>query len=372
MNILKSQQITFINSIIIILFVKIISDDDVIKSFNDLTYSKVKKLDNGYILFVTYEGIYSYNSDLSTREYSYNFTESQKFDIDEHHMKNNLNQVGISQFSAEEGGNKYIIIYANNFIYVFSEKGEKLFLNELENKIEIDYPVNLMTYKYYDDNYYFVISYNVGDDGIIFNYYKVIINQEKIELSNQKEYTYPEDCFVNPQTLSSEIMIHSTYGKILTCFIGIKLKSENKNYIITLTFKMENDFIYLNTSNPYLESDNKNIYTIKTTLNEDKTKAFVCYSFENPNTAKCLYYDINENNFYDVFITETKCVSKYFAINLFYLKETKEFIFSCIDNSKENFYIRRVDNVFTAINDECIYHKSFTNCYSYIYFSITI
>ena len=117
MYILDSQQFMLINIIFIIFLVKINSNDDIIQSFNGLTYPKVKILDNGYILLVTYEGIYSYNSDLSTREYSYTFDESQKFEVIEYYMKNNLNQVGISQFSAEEGGNKYVIIYANNFIY---------------------------------------------------------------------------------------------------------------------------------------------------------------------------------------------------------------------------------------------------------------
>ena len=172
--------IILFNIIFHINFWKIYSDDNIIKSFNDLTYPKVKILDNGYILFVTYEGIFSYNSDLSTREFSYSLTESQKFSTDFLEMKNNLNQVGISQFSAEEGGNKYVIIYANNFIYVLSEKGEKLFLKELENKIEIDYPINLMAHKYYDGNYYFVISYNEGSEEITFDYYKITINQKKL------------------------------------------------------------------------------------------------------------------------------------------------------------------------------------------------
>ena len=362
--------ITLFSIIFHINFWKIYSDDDAIKLFSDLTYPKVKILDNGYILFVTYEGIYSYNSDLSNQEYSFTFNESQKFSTNEYYMKNNLNQVGISQFSAEEGGNKYVIIYANNFIYILSEKGEILFYKELENKIEVDYPVSLMPCKYYDGSYYFVISYNIANDGVYFNYYKTDINQPKIELICIQQFTYPSDTLVNPQTLSCEIMIHSSYGKIIPCFISIKLMQDSNFYFIGIIFNIETNFTYLNTSEPYLESDYKNITNIKTTLNEDKTKAFICYSIENPTKVKCLYYDINENKLYDVFITETNCNSNYFGINIFYFKETKEFIFSCIDNSKQSFYIKRVNNTFTEIDDECIYHKSFSNCNSYNYFSI--
>ena len=85
------------------IIVKIKSNDDIIKSFDELTYPKLKVLDNGNVLFVTYEGIFSYNSDLSIQCYSYNFSEAQKFIAQESIMKNTLNQVGISQFSDEEG-----------------------------------------------------------------------------------------------------------------------------------------------------------------------------------------------------------------------------------------------------------------------------
>ena len=373
MYILSSHRIILINIIFIIFLVKINSDNDVIKEFNDLTFPKVKALDNGYILFVTLQGIYSYNSNLLNPEFSYNFTDSQKFSYDEHKMRNNLNQVGICQFSAEEGGNKYVIIYANNFIYILSEKGEKIFFKELEDEIEVDYPVNLMPNKYYDGSYYFVITYNTRHPqhgGIInMNYYKIAINQEKIELISHREVDNP-DTFINPQTLSSEMMIHSQYGKIFSCFVCIRQRNDYNFYITAFTFSIDTDLNYLMMSNPCLEPDLENINTIKTTLNEDKTKAFVCYSIENLSKVKCLYFYINENKFYDVFITENSCNSNYFGINLFYFKETQEFIFSCIDNEQKSFYIKRVDNTFTNINDECIYHKFFANCYSYNYYSI--
>ena len=120
----------------------------------------------------------------------------------------------------------------------------------------------------------------------------------------------------------------------------------------------------------FKESDLGNINVIKTTLNEDKTKAFVCYLIENPKKAKCLYFNIIENKFYDVFLNETKCNTQYFGFNIFYFKETKEFIFSCNNNDKSTLYFKRVDKTFNVINDECIYEKKFTNCYEYSYFSV--
>ena len=160
MYILNFYRIILLNFIFNIILIKINSNDDIIKSFEELTYPKVKVLDNGKVLFVTYEGIFSYNSDLSIQYYSYHFSEDQKFLTQESTMKNTLNQVGISQFSGEEGGNKYVVVFAKNFIYCLSENGEVLFNKELTYKIEVDYPLSLMAFKYDNQEYYFVISFN--------------------------------------------------------------------------------------------------------------------------------------------------------------------------------------------------------------------
>ena len=149
MNILKFYRIILLIFIFNIIWVTINSNDELIKSFSELTFPKVKVLDNGNVLFVTYEGIFSYNSDLSIQLYAYNFSEIQKFSTEEFTMKNTLNQVGISQFSGEEGGDKYVIVYANNFIYCLSENGKVLFNKEIaHNKILVEYPMNLMAFKY--------------------------------------------------------------------------------------------------------------------------------------------------------------------------------------------------------------------------------
>ena len=332
MYILNFHKIILLNFIFNNILVKINSNDDIIKSFEELTYPKVKVLDNGNVLFVTYEGIFSYNSDLSMLYYSYIFSEDQKFIIDESIMKNTLNQVGISQFSDDEGGSKYVVIYAKNFIYCLSENGEVLFYKELINKIEVEYPLNLMALKYNNNEYYFIISFNaIKQENFYFYFFKIKINAQKIDFVWNQEMVYPSDCKANLNTLSSEVMILIN-EKVLTCFTGIQLYADHFFYIIAFTFKFESSFKHLMTSPPFKESDLRDINVIKTTLNEEKTKAFVCYLIESPNKAKCLYFDIIENKFYDVFLIETRCNSKYYGLNIFYFKETKEFIFSCNDN----------------------------------------
>ena len=67
-----------------------------IHSFPDSTYPKAKTLDNGYQLMITAQGIFSFNPQLSKVEYSYIFTESQKFSLSVYEMKNSINKVEIS------------------------------------------------------------------------------------------------------------------------------------------------------------------------------------------------------------------------------------------------------------------------------------
>lgn len=70
---------------------------------------------------VTAEGIFSFNPKLTKIEYSYNFTTSQKFSVETDDMKNTINKVEIAQFSDEDGGKEYVVIYANNYIYFLNE-----------------------------------------------------------------------------------------------------------------------------------------------------------------------------------------------------------------------------------------------------------
>lgn len=104
-----------------LLLINIYSDDCLTHSFPDLSYPKSKTLFNGYHIMVTAEGIFSFNPKLTKIEYSYNFTTSQKFSVETDDMKNTINQVEIAQFSDEDGGKEYVVIYANNYIYFLNE-----------------------------------------------------------------------------------------------------------------------------------------------------------------------------------------------------------------------------------------------------------
>ena len=148
-------------SFIIYAFInKVFAEDCLTHSFSDLNYPKALTLYNGYQLLVTSKGIYSFEPDLSNIAFHYNFTEEQKFSTDITKFKNTINQVELAQFNGENGGKKYVICFANNIIYFINENGKIIFYKELEKKVEVDYSITLVAYKYYSGDYYFVIAYN--------------------------------------------------------------------------------------------------------------------------------------------------------------------------------------------------------------------
>ena len=143
----KVALIIFIYNIIL---EKVFSDDC---SFPGLTFWKAKTLSNGYHLLVTHEGIFSFKPRLSKIAFSYTFTEEQKLEQSLETMKNTINQVEISQFSGDDGEEKNILCYANNYIYFLTPYGQVIFNQILENKIEVDYEINLIAYNYYNNEY---------------------------------------------------------------------------------------------------------------------------------------------------------------------------------------------------------------------------
>ena len=214
--------------ILYLIIFKVYSDDCVTHSFIDVTYPKGKTLDNGYQIMITAQGIFSFDPELSTVEYAYFFTESQKFSLDVYNMNNTINQVEISQFSDEEGGQKLVVLYAKNYVYIMTEFGELMFFQELENKVNTKYTITLVAYKYLNGIYYFIIGHNIFNSSNVkcsFFYYYKIINQNQIELeySNEVVFDSANELLINP--ISCQAMTNPLYQKVLTCFYNVNYPS---------------------------------------------------------------------------------------------------------------------------------------------------
>ena len=252
------------------------------------------------------------------------------------------------------------------------EKGKIILIEKLSN-INAKFILSLIAYKYNNGNYYFVLAYNFKDNvdnkylGLY--YYKIDYNKLEITLESFNEIlpTFNEIKYViNPYSISCQNMKSLTYGKVLTCFQGIS----NFKSIVAFNLNPDNNFELLFKSELYPDSDNYDINYIKTSINSDNSKAFICFAHQSPNKLKCIYYDINENKFFNI-SSSTKCNIKYFGFNLNYFMSSNEYVLSCLDNDLANLYIYRLNEDFSIINDNKINEQtSFLNCYNYDFFSI--
>ena len=279
--------------IIILFLFKICCNDSKCQSFLDLNYPKGLTLENGHQLLVTNKGIYSFYPGLSSIKYYYNFTEEQKITFNLYTMPDSVNQIEISQFSGEDGGKRYVICLAKDFLYFMDEKG-KIMHNEYIPDITAEYCLKLIAYKYYENDYYFIIAYNYfsnedNRNALALKYYKIIKNSNKeyeIILTNFYHYIPVENFEIQLSALSCEIMKSDTKGKLLTCF-------ESMNGIIfAFSFNPDNNFA-MPQYNIYQKGDGNNAKFIKSSVNKEKTKSFICYSIQIPDTSyevKCIYY----------------------------------------------------------------------------------
>ena len=368
MNYFYLQKICLTYIIVSLIIIKINSDDCLINSIPDLKYPKLKTLFNGYHIMVSVQGIFSINPGLTKIEYSYIFTESQKFTEDVDNVKNTINQVEISQFSNEEGGKEYVVIYASNYIYFLNEYGKLKFYQELEknNKINTDNSINLVAYKYKNGVYSFILEYN--DVNIIMFYYYIITKETQLSLNFSKTIQYTDFSFSSG--LSCQVTLNISSEKILTCVLNVHRNSDGNDLNVVYNFEPEQQFS--NLSEVYSIDKSVLARYFKSSVNSERNYVAICYSVESPDNLKCFNYNVMNNTISDIFLTIDVCSTKLFGFNINYFEKPKEYVFSCLDNQKSKFSMKRISYNFTLIKNtyNTFENKNFDNCYTLDFFSI--
>ena len=351
--------------IIILFLFKLCYNDSKCQAFLDLNYPKGLTLENGYQLLVTNKGIYSFYPGLSSIKYYYNFTEEQKITFNLYTMPDSVNQIEISQFSGEDGGKRYVICLAKDFLYFMDEKG-KIMHNEYIPDITAEHCLKLIAYKYYENDYYFIIAYNYfsneeNRNALALKYYKITKNSNKeyeIILINFYHYVPKENFEINLSSLSCEIMKSNSTEKLLTCF-------ESMNGIIfAFSFNPDNNFA-MPQFNIYEKGDDNNAKFIKSSVNKENTKSLVCYSIqiETSYKVKCIYYDSTSNGFEITSLGIDICNENYFAFNNYYFPQTDEYIMTCVTSDNKAFIFGRINNNFQTIGSSVLNSDSFSSCY---------
>ena len=375
---MRNKKNFFKEIFLLLLLFHLCFNDCIINSFPELNYPKARTLENGYHLMITTKGIFSLYPGLSGISYSYNFTNEQILSSEIESMNNTINQVEISQFTEENGGKKYIVALAKNFIYFMNEKGRILFLANLQNMINAEYSISLIAYKYLEQKYYFVIAYNYFDSDesqnyLLLGYYFIEKKSNTYHLQQKSVKKFNKDLnenryIIHLSGLSCQIMISSTYGKVLTCFESV----QENNRILAFFFNPDNNFELLMVSNGALQNeDNKNAAYIKTCINDEKTRALICYSIVETMKLKCISYEINSNTFYNVELLATFCSTKFYGYDIYFFNNTKEYVLTC-DNIYQNsqFHFIRLNEQYGIINDDKTNTELSSNCNYYDFSSI--
>ena len=357
------------------------NEDCITHSFPDLKYAKVLTLENGHQLMVTTTGIISFYPGLGTYSNTCTFTEDQKIVEGVDSMGNTINQVEIAQFSDEEGGKKYTLAIAKNYLYFMNEKGVLLFSQKLEN-FDTNSNISLKPYKNANGKYTFIIAYNKYNSDsnkncLFLHFFTIIKNSDAYSLTRDYYLEYfPEINGViysmNPTGLSCQVMISSSRGKVLVCFESLvnlyKLSAfifnpESNNNKFELLEKNEGESLNINVETSY----------IKSVLNSDKSTALVCYSIKanSVNLLKCYNYNINSNSFSSV-NDAVFCNTQYYGFEIYFFEKANEFSITCINTNKNSFTFFRLNSNNQIIYDaETSYDQvSFEGCSSYDIYSI--
>ena len=356
-----------------LLFIKITHENCQNYPYPDLRFPKTLILSSKYILVLTIKGIYSFNQDLNGFAYSYIFTSDQISSNNTDEAKLSLSNSDISQFLDNEIENKYALIYINKNIYVLNEMRKVLFYKNLDINSG-DYPISLVAYKYENNIYYFIIGYNNNQtyEPVLY-YYKLTLTNEKegeITFISKREDKLRDKAgnfyYLYSENLSCKLMVLNSVNKTLTCFFGIK---EIYQSLVAFSFNPDNDFSLMLISNINNDTDNKIIKYISTSVNNDKTKSFVCYVLE-ISKGKCAYYDINENVLSNIIIESNYCNCNIFGINSNFFVNINEFTFSCLYRD-EIFLMKKFDENFELIEDNIIHNEvKINNCKQLSFFSI--
>ena len=166
-------------------------------------------------------------------------------------------------------------------------------------------------------------------------------------------------------------MLNSRNDKSFVCFVN---GSQYNTYFLTaLAFYPDKNFEFaFMPESPLYDNEISYAKVIKSCINDDQTKALVCYTLENnEKDVKCFYYNSQQNKLSKIFINVNYCNTNIYGFNIFFFQQTNEYIFSCFDSSKENFSMRRLDINCNVIDDDNnILKRRFSDCDQYDFFSI--
>ena len=330
MNIFNKQyhfpNFEFIRNILLfaIIFLLIIK----INSLLSFEYPSAVALKNGNIFIIEKNGIFICNPSFTNiLKVVINFTNDEKIN----------NETDLSKVVIKECKKNIFALIKNKFL-VFDTQGRFLYKNS-NILYEGDDPESYSLSVYNDetnDIYYYIIGY--FDSNIHFNlfYYQFNI-ASRINLLIKFFYSKEFDYNFTNNAITCEFF-PSVNNKIAMCFFFIAYKEEyylaQKYFNFFTNTLSSNDIIQAS----YLKIDNNtNMKFIKSEPNAIYSKALICLlRFDNYPFCYTFYINsINKGIFSYMEIFNFQCRNENYGMNIRYLKETYEVVFSCSNKNGE-------------------------------------
>ena len=364
---IRISSLVYIFSFLIVFQIKKIKAAEV---FFNLYLNKIVSftLNNNNIIIFSYIGFFTFDSNY-VNLYNYTFSTELSLNDDFKHL-----YPSFTQFSEEEGG--YVMCYILKNVYIFDNYGKFIYLADANETSIIEDGYNnyvINSYKKENSEYYFTIitfdfSLHYYGELQMF-YYKInILNKTKELIYNNIYLNNNTERIEGHNTICCEKMITNNNDTFITCLY--QYMSNNTRFIGEMSFKPDYNFTYIEPKK-YLKlfSEINNYQFSSSVTNEDKSKLYICYLSDSTN-ASCFYYDINIREFSKIHYLGYNGRKGLYYINLFFFKESNEFIFSCVDTMNIFSFVKFKENI-TLIQPNVIGKYDFSKkCYDIRSFSI--
>ena len=293
-------------------------------------------MNNGNNLLVCTKGIYIFDY-LFEEEISHHDFEKEITSIEDSRF------ITIKQYGNNDGG--YISILTRDKFYFLKSNGNLIFKDNISiNNSGVNY--NLVLYKN-GNNYFFILGYLNDNSKFNLAYYYININKKAIELFKNYEANWSNDVSnsVNISNAFNCNIMHSlNKGNVLSCFYYDKAIKG----ICSISFDISNNFsIYEDLRKCETNIDDIEILYIQLELNEEKYYSLIGLAGYNKNVYY-INFNINSVSFSNYSLCFYNCGTNPEHLNLKYISQTKEYIFSCFGESI--FRVSKFDKNMNIVN----------------------
>ena len=249
--------------------------------------------------------------------------------------------------------NGIIICLVEDTLYFFNPETGFLFTSNLPSMGYSNSQPNLIPYEKKEEYYHFFVTFIINNNNLYIIHYRA--NNENMELIHQETFQpfyfdFPK-IKIGGKAIGCQIMNSESKGKVLTCCF----QSNEEKFIIIQSFIIEKNFEVIG-EDIYAKIPSPNTEIIQVLASEDG-KQLVSFYEEN-GVGYYFIFDIDINQVIKNEPIIKECANTYNKFKSFFIDETKEYVFICVNNN-DKFTIVRMTNDFKIVNKNSYSNPNF-------------